>query len=258
MKIKDMLQKCNFKERELFKVNPLWTSLIVNLSRIRGSLHSFSSDMEADLFVSGNDWTPQVLEPKHKKRKLSTKDPTYDPNSELQGATVDSENEIDASSCAATVLVLASDKCYREEWARVMIWTGSNGWNLEFPDREDWYIFKHRKECIHGNLKAVLAKAVYVPSVWEVPALAKAIPVPIFGEEEWLGKLTDGHCGENSVSLEKFEEITDAFEKTAFCNPDNKINQSWAIVLCSGTGTDTWWMSINIGRKNRSRNDLLS
>lgn len=78
------------------------------------------------------------------------------------------------------------------------------------------------------------------------------------GEEEWLGKLTDGHCGENSVSLEKFEEITDAFEKTAFCNPDNKINQSWAIVLCSGTGTNTWWMSINIGRKNRSRNDLLS
>ncbi|KAI3966992.1 hypothetical protein MKW92_052016 [Papaver armeniacum] len=124
-----------------------------------------------------------------------------------------------------------------------MIWTGSNGWNLEFPDREDWN-----------------SKATPVPTVREVPALAQPIPVPIFravpdygncdyepfvqpgvyitreddrftrydadsGDEEWLGKVNNDRYRENSVSLEKFEELIEAFEKA-----------SRAVGLCSDTG----------------------
>ncbi|KAI3992358.1 hypothetical protein MKX01_030079 [Papaver californicum] len=265
---------------------------------------------EADFFMFGNDWTPLVLEPKHKKRKLSSEHPTYDPNSQLEGATVDSENGIDLSSCTANVLVLESDKCYRKEGARVMleyssskewvlvikekdlvlysykathltwtfktnrftlamIWTGLDGWNLEFPDRGDWSIFKQlHKECIHRNSKAALAKTIPVPTVREVPALAKPIPIPIFrevpdyvncdyvpfvqpgayitlednkfvtydadsGDEEWLGKLGNDCYGENSLSLEKFEEIIDSFEKATFYSLNNKIDESRAIALCS-------------------------
>ncbi|KAI3924894.1 hypothetical protein MKW98_031145 [Papaver atlanticum] len=58
------------------------------------------------------------------------------------------------------------------------------------------------------------------------------------GDEEWLGKLSDDQYGENSVSLEKFGEIIGAFENAAFYCPNNKINQSRAITLCSGTGTN--------------------
>ncbi|KAI3924895.1 hypothetical protein MKW98_031146 [Papaver atlanticum] len=153
-----------------------------------------------------------------------------------------------------------------------MIWTGSNGWNLEFPDREDWYIFKKlHLECIRRNSKAELAKAIPVPTVREVPALAQPIPVPIFravpdygncdyvpfvqpgvyitreddrftrydadsGDEEWLGKVNNDRYRENSVSLEKFEELIEAFEKAVFYSLNNRIDESRAVALCSDTG----------------------
>ncbi|KAI3966438.1 hypothetical protein MKW92_035656 [Papaver armeniacum] len=270
---------------------------------------TYDPNMEADLFITGSDWTPRVHEPKHKKKKLY-KDPTYNPYSELEGATLDSENEIDMPSCSASVLVLESDRCYRKqgvtvmleyssskEWVLVikekdlvlysykptdlpwssmsktnrftlaMIWTGSNGWNLEFPDREDWYIFKKlHLECIRRN-----SKATPVPTVREVPALAQPIPVPIFravpdygncdyvpfvqpgvyitreddrftrydadsGDEEWLGKVNNDRYRENSVSLEKFEELIEAFEKAVFYSLNNRIDESRAVALCSDTG----------------------
>ncbi|RZC92742.1 hypothetical protein C5167_007802 [Papaver somniferum] len=273
-----------------------------------------NTEVEADLFITGNDWTPRVHEPKHKKKKLSN-DPTYNPYSELEGAALDSENEIDMPPCSASVLVLESDRCYRREGATVMleyssskewvlvikekdlvlysykptdlpwssmsktnrftlamIWTGSNGWNLEFPDREDWYIFKKlHLECIRRNSKADLEKATPGPTVREVPALTQPIPVPIFraipdygncdyvpfvqpgvyitreddrftrydadsGDEEWLGKVNNDRYRENSVSLEKFEELIEAFEKAVFYSLNNRIDESRAVALCSDTG----------------------
>ncbi|KAI3947487.1 hypothetical protein MKX01_028392 [Papaver californicum] len=296
-------------------VSPAVSNCEPKQNKRKSSLVCHLNTGEADFFMSGNDWTPLVLEPKHKKRKLSSDDPTYEPNSELEGAAVDLENDIDVSSCAANVLVLESDKCYRREGARVMleyssskewvlvikekdlvlysykathltwtfktnrftlamIWTGLNGWNLEFPDRGDWFIFKQlHKECIHRNSKAALAKAIPVPTVREIPALAKPIPIPIFrevpdyvncdyvpfvqpsvyitmegdkfatydadsGDEEWLGKLGNDSYGEISASLDKFEEIIDAFEKATFYSLNNKHDDGRAIALCSDTGTN--------------------
>ncbi|RZC82265.1 hypothetical protein C5167_045050 [Papaver somniferum] len=294
-----------------------WTPLVHEPKHKKMKLSkdpTYDPDTEADLFITGNDWTPRVHEPKHKKKKLS-KDPTYNPYSELEGAALDSENKIDMPSCSASVLVLESDRCYRREEATVMleyspskewvlvikekdlvlysykptdlpwssmsktnrfnlamIWTGSNGWNLEFPDREDWYTFKKlHLECIRRNSEADLEKATPVPTVREVPALAQPIPVPIFravpdyvncdyvpfvqpgvyitreddrftrydadsADEEWLGKVNNNRYREYNVSLEKFEELIEAFEKAVFYSLNNRIDESRAVALCSDTG----------------------
>ncbi|OVA03611.1 Enhancer of polycomb-like [Macleaya cordata] len=266
-----------------------------------GLLHS-----DADFFSVAEEVAP---ESNQKQRKLLSKNLGSNMK-ELKSSLVELRQNMDVVSCAANILVIESDKCYREEGAKVMlecsaskewmlmiksqglirysykaidlmrpsttnrythamIWTGENGWKLEFPDRRDWLIFKElHRECIDRNVRAPPAKPIPVPSVREVPDYETNQYVPFVqpdayiavpddevarasmrkvanydvdsGDEEWLEKLNNGHDKENSglelVSVEKFEEIIDAFEKLAFYCPDNAFDENRAASVCPDLG----------------------
>lgn len=127
--------------------------------------------------------------------------------------------DMDSTSCSVNLLIIESDKCFREERATVLlepcasgewclvvkrdgltkythkakemlkpsvlnrfthatVWTGDNGWRLEFLNRVDWCKFKDLyKECFDRNKQAVSPttaataafKVIPVPGVQEVP-----------------------------------------------------------------------------------------
>ncbi|OVA05957.1 Enhancer of polycomb-like [Macleaya cordata] len=219
---------------------------------------------------------------------------------------------VDLMCCSANILVIKSDRCYREEGAKIMlesstsnewylavktqgltrymhkaedvmrpstpnrfthamIWTGRNGWKLEFSDRRDWFNFKElHRECVDRNMQAASAREVPVPGVHEVPGNGDIKQVQFVrpnayikmkddevarvlmrktanydidsGDEEFLEKLNKDLCSGDDVPLrhvsdENFEEIIDVFEKAAYCTPDDVSDESRATKLCSDLRT---------------------
>ncbi|XP_057980653.1 uncharacterized protein LOC131166271 [Malania oleifera] len=145
------------------------------------------------------------------------------------------------------------------------IWTGEDGWKLEFPNRQDWLIFRELyKECSARNMQAPAAKIIPVPGVREVSDYEDSYSVSFFRpdsyihlnddevsrsmakrtanydmdseDDEWLNKFNNEKCAENElrdrVSEETFELMVDAFEKAQFCSPDDYSDEKAAVNLC--------------------------
>ncbi|XP_010243526.1 PREDICTED: uncharacterized protein LOC104587561 [Nelumbo nucifera] len=155
-------------------------------------------------------------------------------------------------------------------FTQAMIWAGENGWKLEFSDRRDWFIFKELyKECYDRNVQAGSVKTIPVPGVLEVEgyeddkyvpfvrgdtyittddlevtrALTKKVPNYDIesDDEKWLNELNRDFCdGEDGstdcISVENFEKIVDAFEKAAYCSPDDISDENKNVDLCSSLG----------------------
>ncbi|XP_059665972.1 uncharacterized protein LOC132311854 isoform X2 [Cornus florida] len=150
-----------------------------------------------------------------------------------------------------------------------IIWTeDNNSWKLEFPNRQDWFIFKELyRECSGRNVQASTNKTtIPVPGVQEVfgysgvhsiifvrpdsyirfkndevsRALAKRTANYDMDseDEEWLNKFNMQSSAENElnehVSEENFELIIDAFEKAFYCSPDDFPDEKAADKLCLG------------------------
>ncbi|MCD7466582.1 hypothetical protein HAX54_003417 [Datura stramonium] len=143
-----------------------------------------------------------------------------------------------------------------------IIWVGDSGWKLEFPDRQDWLIFKELyKECSDRNVQPPAVSIIPVPGVREVSGYAESNP-PEFSrpvsyitvkddelaralarstanydmdcdDEEWLRNFNDQPSLENvHLSAESFELLIDTFEKGFYCNPDDYSDEKAAIISC--------------------------
>ncbi|KAE8683222.1 Enhancer of polycomb-like transcription factor protein, putative isoform 2 [Hibiscus syriacus] len=207
------------------------------------------------------------------------------------------ELESESWRCSANVLIVEPNRCYREgaivtlelsetkEWlivvkknnrtkyalkadkfmrstsinrfTRSMIWAADDTWKLEFPNRQDWILFKDLyKECCERNGPASVCRVIPVPGVCEVSG-NEGKPSVLFRrlnsyitvdgdevsralarrtasydmdseDEEWLKKfnneLYSGNGHYEHLSEDCFELMIDTFEKAAFCSPDDHSN----------------------------------
>lgn len=145
-----------------------------------------------------------VVVPVNHKRRKGTSRNSIQVIEELKSALSEADQNAGVLSCTANILVIESDRCWREEGAKVMlelsssnkwclavklgettryvhkaqevkpsatnrythamIWAGETGWKLEFCDKKDWNVFKE------------LYKECFERNTQEVPV--KIIPVP--------------------------------------------------------------------------------
>ncbi|XP_076947964.1 uncharacterized protein LOC143620058 [Bidens hawaiensis] len=216
----------------------------------------------------------------------------------------ESTQDLDSASCNASILVIKSDRCYREKEAVItvqmsssnqwffvvkrngvekfrvetqnvmkpcyinrvthaIIWpSGDESWRLEFPNRQDWAIFKELyKECYERTLHvqdSVASSIIPVPQVNEVSGYADETCVPfkmpdlyissrgdeVFrilektdpvydmdsDDDEWLNECNAGR--DSRVDEDTFEKIIDAFERGMFCSPGDYSDVTKAADLC--------------------------
>ncbi|CAA7391696.1 unnamed protein product [Spirodela intermedia] len=123
-----------------------------------------------------------VVVPVHQKRRKGTSRNSIQVIKELKSALSEAEQNVGILSCTANILVIESDRCWREEGAKVMLelsssnkwclavklgdttryvhkaqevkpsatnrythammWAAETGWKLEFCDKKDWNVFK--------------------------------------------------------------------------------------------------------------------
>ncbi|CAA6656214.1 unnamed protein product [Spirodela intermedia] len=123
-----------------------------------------------------------VVVPVHQKRRKGTSRNSIQVIKELKSALSEAEQNVGMLSCTANILVIESDRCWREEGAKVMLelsssnkwclavklgdttryvhkaqevkpsatnrythammWAAETGWKLEFCDKKDWNVFK--------------------------------------------------------------------------------------------------------------------
>lgn len=171
-----------------------------------------------------------------------------------------------------------------------IIWVGDSGWKLEFPDRQDWMIFKELyKECSDRNAQPPAVSIIPVPGVREVSGYAESNP-PKFArpvsyitvkhdelaralarktanydmdcdDEEWLRSFNDQSSLENNhLSVESFELLIDTFEKGFYCNPDDYSEEKAAISSCLNKekkefveAVYSYWFK----KRNQSRSSLI-
>lgn len=252
---------------------------------------------------------------------------------ELKSASVVVKDEVDTMCCSANILIVESDRCFRvnganvmlevstsKEWVVVvkkdgiiryshkaekvmryasnrhthaMIWNGEDGWKLEFPNRQDWIIFKELyKECCDRNVEAPSVKIIPVPGVCEVAdygdyrgnpfsrpdtyitskddEVSRAMEKRTASydmdseDEEWLSKLNNEFHADNDlhgqVSEENFELMVDAFEKAVYCCPDEYPDGNGIADLCVDLGSREaissvydYWMK----KRKRRRGSLV-
>ncbi|KAI3459054.1 hypothetical protein Pfo_015717 [Paulownia fortunei] len=144
------------------------------------------------------------------------------------------------------------------------VWAGDGGWKLEFPNKQDWLIFKELyKECTDRNLQAPATTVIPIPGVQEVPIpvdsnythvrpdsyitmeddeltralLRKSAYYDMDSDDEkWLNKFNDelyeGRELGQLITPEMFELVIDALEKGFHCNPDDYSEDRTAYDFC--------------------------
>ncbi|KAJ7970553.1 Enhancer of polycomb-like protein [Quillaja saponaria] len=177
--------------------------------------------------------------------------------------------------------------CSNNRFTHVIMWTLDNGWKLEFPNRQDWLVFKDLyKECSELNVPAPSPKSIPVPGVHEVSDYGDSCGVPFqrpdayismngdelsramakttanydmdSEDEEWLTKLNNEL--QEHVSVDNFELMVDAFEKAFYGRPDDFSDEKAATDLCPDLGRRdvveavfSYWMR----KRKQKRSSLL-
>ncbi|KAG1354748.1 putative UMP-CMP kinase [Cocos nucifera] len=249
---------------------------------------------------------------REKNRKLSIMSP-IERIKELKLALAEVKQNIDSAHCNANILVTVSDRCWREEGAHVMLesshfkewciavkvrgmtrylhkaqdmrpcvvnrfthaymWSGEDGWKLEFCDKWDYLVFKElHMECHERNSQSaqdVPVRTIPLPRFREVSGYkdsatatfvrpddyirvmddevgrAVASDAPSYdmdsGDEEWLQHLNScssdvENNGFGHVSEETFEKIIFALEKDAYGSPNDIYDKERALDLCWDLG----------------------
>ncbi|KAJ6349901.1 hypothetical protein OIU78_006151 [Salix suchowensis] len=149
--------------------------------------------------------------------------------------------------------------CVSNRFTHDIIWNGDDNWKLEFPNRQDWFIFKELyKECSDRN-------AIPVPGVRKVLDYDDGGSAPFFRpyayissnndevaralsrstasydmdseDEEWLKKYNNEFIAEpDHLSEDNFELMIDALERSYFCDPDDFTDESAAVKYCKDFG----------------------
>lgn len=223
---------------------------------------------------------------------------------ELKSTLVELTQDIDSASCNANILVIESDRCYRDggaiitmemsdskQWflivkrdgleririearnvmrpcfcnrvTHAIIWAGGDeSWKLEFPDRQDWFVFKELyRKCSERSVRlpASLASIIPVPRVNEVSGYAdveyspfkmpdlyissKGDEVsrvletsnPVYDmnsdDDRWLNEFNVEH--DSRVDEDTFEKIIDAYERGIYASPVDYSDAISAVDRCS-------------------------
>ncbi|KAL4557414.1 hypothetical protein LXL04_035591 [Taraxacum kok-saghyz] len=222
----------------------------------------------------------------------------------LKSTLTELTQNIDSATCTANILVIESDRCYREtgavitmempapkQWFLVVkkdrverfrvetrtamrscfhnrvthaiIWAGNDdSWRLEFPNRQDWYVFRELyRKCFERSiklLKSTLASIIPVPRVNEVKGYADVACVPFkmpdlyissrgdevsrvlersdavydmdSDDENWLKKFNVDR--DVKVNEDDFEKIIDAFEKGVYECPEDYADVAAVVDRC--------------------------
>ncbi|XP_024968902.1 uncharacterized protein LOC112508502 isoform X2 [Cynara cardunculus var. scolymus] len=222
---------------------------------------------------------------------------------ELKSTLVELTQDIDSASCNANILMIESDRCYRDggavitmemsdskQWFLVVkidglercrieaqnvmrpcfcnrithaiIWaTGDESWKLEFPDRQDWFVFKELyRKCSERSVRlpASLASIIPVPRVNEVSGYADVeyspfkmpdsyirsrgdevsrvleTSNPVYDmdsdDERWLNEFNKEHG--SRVDEDTFEKIIDAYERGIYASPVDYSDAISAVDRC--------------------------
>ncbi|KAJ7942378.1 Enhancer of polycomb-like protein [Quillaja saponaria] len=263
-------------------------SSVVSNKKLRSSVQSFSS--ENSVVDSTNATDPSFC-----STNLLVVEP--DKCYRVEGAIITSE----ISASKELLLVVKKDgltryslkaekgmrTCSNNRFTHVIMWTLDNGWKLEFPNRQDWLVFKDLyKECSERNVPAPSSKCIPVPGVHEISCYGDDNDVPFqrpdayisfngdelsramakstanydmdSEDEEWLTKLNNEF--QERVSVDNFELMVDVFEKALFCNPDDFSDEKAAAVLCLDLGgrevveaVFSYWMK----KRKQKRSSLL-
>lgn len=296
-------------------------------------IHKSNGALVSDFITNRNKGIPFSSVVYNQELRRSARHASATNIRELKSTSVVVKEEIDSVCCSANILIVESDRCFRENGANVMlevsaskewfiavkkdgsmkyshkaekdmryasnrhthamIWNGEDGWKLEFPNRQDWMIFKELyKECCDRNVEAPSVKIIPVPGVHEVTdygdykgdpfsrpdtyialkndevsrAMAKTTASYDMDseDEEWLKKLNSEFHAENDlhghVSEEDFELMVDAFEKAVYCSPDDYPDVNGAADLCVDLGSREaiacvygYWMK----KRKRKRGSLV-
>jgi hypothetical protein len=159
--------------------------------------------------------------------------------------------------------------CSCNRFTHAIMWNLDNGWKLEFPNRQDWQLFKDLyKECSDRNMLAPAVKNIPVPGVLEVLDYWNGNTTPFrrpdsyisvkddevsramarstasydmdSEDEKWLEKFNKENFTENElhqhVSENTFELMVDAFEKAYYFSPDDLPDEKAAANLCLDMG----------------------
>ncbi|KAH6801649.1 hypothetical protein C2S51_033095 [Perilla frutescens var. frutescens] len=148
-------------------------------------------------------------------------------------------------------------------FTHAVIWSGDGCLKFEFPDKQDWMIFKELyKECSDRNIPSPAASVIPVPGVQEVSspvdqylpfvrpesyitlkddelkrALKKTGNYDMDSDdEEWLAKLNSelnaGRELQEFITPENFEFVIDALEKGLHCFPRKHLDKEAAYDCC--------------------------
>ncbi|KAK9056462.1 hypothetical protein SSX86_023823 [Deinandra increscens subsp. villosa] len=152
--------------------------------------------------------------------------------------------------------------CFCNRVTHAIIWAGGDeSWKLEFPNRQDWFIFKELyRECSERTIRVPdsLASIIPVPQVTEVSGYADENYMPFkmpdlyisskgdevsrileksdpvydmdSDDDEWLNKYNDGY--HSRVDEYIFEKIIDAFERGIYCSPGDYLDVAKAVDRC--------------------------
>ncbi|XP_047983067.1 uncharacterized protein LOC125223813 [Salvia hispanica] len=193
----------------------------------------------------------------------------------VEGATVALETSaskqwlLSVTKDGAKQCSLVAQKAMRpsssNRFTHAVLWAGDSSFKLEFPDKQDWLVFKELyKECSDRNMQSAAATtAIPIPGVQEV-AVSNDPYVPFVRpesyitfkndeliralmkntanydmdseDEEWLGKLKSefygGNEGQEFITSENFELVIDALEKYIHSNPDEHVDEQAAYEFC--------------------------
>ncbi|KAM0946662.1 putative enhancer of polycomb protein [Dioscorea sansibarensis] len=225
----------------------------------------------------------------------------------MRAALASVKENIDSERCNVNILVTTADRCWRVVGAEVMLelsgtntwclavksqgfvqymhkpqelrppvvnrfthdymWSGDEGWKLEFTDRWDWLVFKElHVECQQRNVGDVPSKVIPVPVVQQVLSYeddttalfsrpdayvmmmadeverAMTSEVSYYdmdsGDEEWLEQLNARSLSADldRPSDDNFEKIMFSLEKEAYSHPDDSFDLDKALHICQGLG----------------------
>ncbi|KAL1542518.1 hypothetical protein AAHA92_26601 [Salvia divinorum] len=150
-------------------------------------------------------------------------------------------------------------------FTHAVLWSGDSSFKLEFPNKQDWLVFKELyKECSDRNMQSAAATtAIPIPGVQEI-AVPNDQYVPFVrpesyitfkndeliralmkntanydmdsDDEEWLEKLKSESYGGNEwqgfIPSENFELVIDTLEKYIHSNPDEHVDEHAAYDIC--------------------------
>ncbi|KAJ6311400.1 hypothetical protein OIU77_013211 [Salix suchowensis] len=130
--------------------------------------------------------------------------------------------------------------CASNRFTHDIIWTGDDNWKLEFPNRQDWFIFKELyKECSDCNVPASFSKVISVPGVQEVLDYENGGGAPFFRPYAYISFKNDEVAralARSTASYDMDSEDEEWLKESYYINPVDFTDENAAAKYCKDFG----------------------